>query len=162
MHRIIILGTSLSCLAFAECQPGKVLYEPDTGHETANFWCGFYASTIVYGEIAQTCSDEIGLLDEDSEEAFWDMAVHDVLGDCTDYVNNSTDPEAIEFVVRHVCRNGYDEESATSTAAFEALTCADVLTPTYRTTWPYEELCPCIATGDVALTSDASTASCVE
>lgn len=162
MHRAIILVTSLSCLAFSECQPGKVSLESDTADTNANFWCGFYASTVVYGQITELCGDELNTLDEASSDAFYDRAIHDVLGACTDYVNNSTDPEAIEFVVKYVCRNGYDEESVESTAAFEELTCSDVLTASYLTTWPYEGLCPCIATGAVALTGDVGAATCIE
>lgn len=162
MHRAIIPATSLSCLAFSECQPGKVSLETDTADTNANFWCGFYASTVVYGQITELCGDELNTLDEASSDAFYGRAIHDVLGACTDYVNNSTDPEAIEFVVKYVCRNGYDEESEASTAAFDALTCGDVLTDDLVVTWPYESLCPCIATGNVSKVGGETEATCIE
>ena len=162
MHRAIILAASLFCLAFSECQPGKVSLETDTADTNANFWCGFYTSTVVYGAVTALCSDELNRLDDVASEEFYENALATVLADCTDYVNGAADPDAIEYVVRHVCRNGYDEESEASTAAFDALTCGDVLTDDIVVTWPYELLCPCIETGDVSKVGGETEATCIE
>lgn len=162
MHRAIILATSLSCLAFSECGASKSGYEADTGNSVPEFWCSFYTSTIVYGNVQSLCKDELNSLDAAASDRFFDRALTDVMADCTDYVNGAADPDAIEYVVRHVCRNGYDEESEASTAAFDALTCGDVLTDDLVVTWPYESLCPCIATGNVSKVGGETEATCIE
>ena len=155
MHRLAIIAASAACLAFTDCEPVVPSIDTDLTEQTqANFWCAFYTSTVVYGQVSHLCRDEINALGEDAAEAWYEQAVRIVLTDCTNYVLNAPESDDVEDVVKHVCRDGYDEGDAGRTQVFEALTCADVTSDDFVVTWPYEELCPCIDDGICEATDD--------
>lgn len=149
MRRTCAILLTLFCTAFTECTSGKVTLDtaqPISSSE-ANFWCSFYTSTVVYGQATHLCLDEINALGEDGANAWFEESVRIVQDDCTNYVNNAPEPEDIEYVVKYVCRDGYDEENPDISTSFETLTCDDITSDNFVLTWPYEDLCPCIDDG---------------